>query len=111
MAPSQPEDTFGHIWTQLDAAERHSPRLVPVVLGCARGSAAGSPHVLTCGHMWLHVVTCGYMWLHVVTRQRAPLRLHTPRPQCSAMVVRKRGTAEGVLGVEARRRRRAAVWG
>ena len=101
MAPSQPEDTFGHIWTQLDAAERPSPRLVPVVLGCARGSAAGSPHV----------VTCGCMWLHVVTRQRAPLGLHTPRPQCSAMVVRKRGTAEGVLGVEARRRRRAAVWG
>ena len=89
MAPSQPEDTIGHIWTQLDSAERPSPRLVPVVLGCARGSAAGSPHV----------VTCGYMWLHVVTRQRAPLRLpgHTP-PQCSAMVFRKRGKAEGVLG-------------
>jgi hypothetical protein len=60
MAPSQPEDTFGHNWTQLDSAERPSPRLVPVVLRCARGSAAGSPHVVTCGYMWLYVVTCGY---------------------------------------------------
>lgn len=64
MAPSQPEDTFGHIWTQLDSAERPSPRLVPVVLGCARSSAGGSP--------------------------QAP-RPHATGPQCSAMVFRKRG--------------------
>ena len=106
MAPSQPEDTFGHIWTQQDSAERPSPRLVPVVLGCARGSAAGSPHVVTCGYMWLHVVTCGY------SAAGSP---QAPRPHATtvlrAMVFRKRGTAEGVLGVEARRRRRAAVWG